>query len=170
MTRTTGGSWLADAARGALAGAVGTWLMDLVTTGLLEGQSRETTRREEAARPNGKGSVENLVDRIEKMSGRPFDPRQRTMLTQVIHYGLGVAPGALYGALRHRVPLLGAGRGLVYGLVLWAVNDEYANTALGLAGPFGAYPLQTHWRGLVGHVVLGMATDSGIDALGGQGG
>ena len=170
MTRTRGGSWVADAARGAVAGAVGTWLMDLVTTGLLEQQSPETTQREEAARRNGKGTVENLVDRIEAKYGRPLGETQRSMLMQGIHYGLGVAPGAAYAVLRHRVPLVGAGRGLIYGLALWAVNDEYASLALGLSGPFGAYPLETHWRGLVGHVVLGMATDSGIDALGGQGG
>ncbi len=167
MRRTAGGSWLADAARGAVAGAVGTWLMDLVTTGLLEGQSQETKQREEAARPNGKGSVENLVDRIETMSGRPLDETQRSMLMQGIHFGLGVAPGAVYAVLRDRVPLVRAGRGLLYGLLLWAVNDEYANSALGLAAPFDAYPLETHWRGLIGHAVLGTATDSGIDLLGG---
>ena len=160
-------TWLADAGRGAVAGAVGTWLMDLVTTGLLEGQSPETTQREEAARPNGKGSVENLVDRLERTYGRPLSETQRSVLAQGIHFGLGIGPGAVYGVLRHRVPFLGAGRGLVYGLLLWAVNDEYANTALGLAGPFSAYPLETHARGLVGHVVLGMATDSGIAVLGG---
>ncbi len=165
--RAEGRSAVADAARGAIAGVVGTWLMDLVTTGLLEGQKPETAQREEAARPNGKGSVENLVDRIESISGRAFDERQRTMLTQVIHFGLGAGPGALYAALRPHVPLIGAGRGLLYGFLLWAVNDEFLNIELGLAAPFGAYPTETHWRGLVGHAVLGMATDSGVDLLGG---
>jgi uncharacterized membrane protein YagU involved in acid resistance len=157
----------ADAVRGGLAGFAATWLMDLVTTGLYEGQSPETTAHEMAARPNGKGAVENLVDRVEAASGRTFSDAQRSALTQAIHYGLGLGPGVLYAVLRRRMPFLGAGRGLVYGLVLWAVNDEYLNTALGLAGPASAYPLETHWRGLVGHVVLGMATDSAIDITGG---
>lgn len=139
--------------------------MDLVTAGLLEGQSEETTRREQAARPNGKGSVENLVDRIEAMSGRSLDESQRSMLSLGIHFGLGIGPGAIYGALRHRLPQLAAGRGLLYGLLLWAFNDELATSALGLAGPFGAYPLETHWRGFVGHAVLGVATDTGIELL-----
>ena len=39
--------------RGALAGALGTWLMDLVTNGLLEGQSKESLQREKEASPNG---------------------------------------------------------------------------------------------------------------------
>lgn len=154
------------ATSGAIAGGVATWLMDVVTTGLMEGQGPEVREREEAARPNGKGAIENLIDQIEATTGRSLDEAQRSMLTQVIHFGLGVGPGALYAVLRRRVPLIGAGRGLAFGLLLWAVNDEYLNTRLGLAGPFDAYPLETHWRGLVGHVVLGMATDSGIDILG----
>ena len=70
--------------------------------------------------------------------------------------------------LRNRLPLVGAGRGILFGLTLFAVNDELMNTALGLAGPPGAYPLETHWRGLVGHVVLGVATDAGVSVLGGR--
>jgi uncharacterized membrane protein YagU involved in acid resistance len=141
--------------------------MDLVTTGLLEAQSAETTRREEAARPDGKGSVESLVDRIEAITGWSLTGSQRAAAMQGIHFGLGICPGALYGAVRRDLPLIGARRGLVYGVLLWAVNDEYLNTKLGLAAPFAAYPLETHWRGFVGHVVLGMATDAGVDILGG---
>lgn len=159
---------LGKAVRGTVAGVAGTWLMDVVTTGLLEGQSEETKAREEAARPNGKHAVTNLVDRIETVTGRTFDERQRSMLTQAIHFGLGAVPGAIYAILRRRVPVLAAGHGLLYGLLLWAVNDEYLNTALGLAGPFEAYPLETHWRGLVGHAVLGVATDVAIDLLPGR--
>jgi len=154
---------------GALGGAMGTWLMDLVTTGLLEGQSKESLRREKEASPNGKSSVANLVDRIEGLAGVTLKANQRSMATQAIHYGLGILPGALYGSLRNRLPLLGAGRGVVYGVILWAVNDEYLNARLGLAGDFGAYPFQTHWRGLVGHIALGVATDTAVDVLGGLG-
>jgi hypothetical protein len=141
--------------------------MDLTTTGLLEGQSDEVTRREEAARPNGQGAVANLVDRLESEFGLPVDASTRPALENAIHFGLGIVPGALYGVLRNRIPLLGAGHGIVYGVLLWAVNDEVLNTWLGLAGAFDAYPAETHWRGLVGHVVLGITTDATVTALGG---
>jgi hypothetical protein len=167
MARPVQTSWLSDAVRGAIAGAVGTWLMDLATTGLVEGQSGDSKRREEAARPNDKSSLANLLDRIEAATGASLDDARRTTAIQVMHYGLGALPGAAYGVVRRRLPLFGAGRGLVYGLALFAVNDEYLNMKLGLAGPFGAYPADTHWRGLVGHAVLGAATDTGIDLLGG---
>ncbi len=156
------------AVRGAIAGAIATWLMDLVTTGVLEGQSKQTLQREKAASPNGKSSIANLIDRIEGTTGIALEPDQRSVAMNAIHFGLGIVPGALYGILRDRVPFLGAGRGVLYGFILWAVSDEYLNSKLGLAGSFGAYPLESHWRGLVGHIALGAATDTGIDVLGGH--
>ena len=155
---TRSSSLIGDMARGALAGAAATWLMDLVTTGMVQQQSEAAREREEAARPNGRSSVDNLVARLEQDFNLRLDDGARARLSSAIHYGLGAVPGAAYAALANRVPLVGAANGLLYGVVLWALNDEYLNTKLGLAGPFDAYPGETHWRGLVGHVVLGAAT------------
>ncbi|NJD29833.1 MAG: hypothetical protein FIA92_16265, partial [Chloroflexi bacterium] len=91
-------SLLGGALRGAIAGLVATWIMDLVTTGMLEGQSKETTERERAARPNGQSTVANLLDWIEAQTGTTLDGGQRVLASQVIHYLLGIVPGALYGA------------------------------------------------------------------------
>jgi uncharacterized membrane protein YagU involved in acid resistance len=156
-----------DAFRGALAGAAATWLMDLVTTGMLDAQPREVTERECAAQPNGKSSVANLVDRVESTTGVHVPMARRPTLEYAIHYGLGIVPGAIYGVIRRYLPFATVGRGLAYGMVLFAANDEYANTKLGLAGPPGAYPPETHLRGLTGHAVLGMATETGIELMGG---
>ena len=161
------GPFVRDGLRGALAGAAAVWVMDLVTTALLDYQPREVTDREEAARPRGKPALDNLVARLEGDLAVELTEDQRNGLIQLLHYGLGVFPGVLYALLRKRVPLLGAANGVVYGLLLFAVNDEYLNTRLGLAGPFSAYPVETHWRGLVGHIALGVTTDTGIDLLGG---
>jgi uncharacterized membrane protein YagU involved in acid resistance len=158
---------LRDALRGAVAGAAAVWLMDLVTTAMLDGQPPEVTAREEAAQPNGKPALVNLVERLEAEYEVELSDDQRESLVQVLHYGLGVLPGAVYGALRSRVPLVGTANGLLYGLLLYVVNDEYLNSRLGFAAPFGAYPVESHWRGLVGHAVLGAATDTGIELLGG---
>jgi hypothetical protein len=156
-----------SALRGAIAGAVATWLMDQVTTALLEKQSAEDTQSEEQARPNGKSSIENMLDRAEQLAGLQLGDEQRPLALQAIHYGLGVIPGAMYGVLRSRLSLVGAGRGVVYGLLLFAINDEYLNTELGFAGPYDAYPAQTHLRGALGHAVLGGTTDTVLDLLGG---
>lgn len=87
----------------------------------------------------------NVVDHIKAAYDLSLDEVQRSIALQAIRFGLGIIPGALYGVL----------------------NDEYLNTRLGLSGPFEAYPLATHWRGLVGHAVLAVATDTGIDRPGG---
>lgn len=142
--------------------------MDLVTTGLYSQQSEAVTAREAAARPRGEPSAANLVDLASARMGLPLDGEQRYAAIQAAHYALGVVPGALYAVLRDRLPFLGAARGLVYGTLLFAINDEYMNTRLGLAAPPEAYPVETHVRGLVGHLVLGVATDAGIDILGGS--
>jgi hypothetical protein len=156
-----------DAIRGALAGAAATWLMDLVTTGMLEAQPREITERERAAQPNGKSSVGNLIDRVEAETGLSIPPSRRPFLETMTHYALGIVPGAIYGVLRRYIPFARLGRGLGYGGALFAVNDEYANWKLGLSGPPGAYPIESHFRGLTGHAVLGMATETGIQLMGG---
>jgi hypothetical protein len=156
-----------DALRGALAGAAATWAMDQVTTAMYEAQPRDVTEREAAAQPNGKPSVTNLVDRVQAQAGLVIPETRRPMIEMAIHYALGVVPGAIYGVARRRVPFARLGRGLAYGTGLFIINDEYMNTKLGLAGPVEAYPPETHLRGLVGHAVLGMSTETGIQLLGG---
>jgi hypothetical protein len=158
---------LRDAIRGGIAGAVATWLMDLVTTVLYETQAPEVTAQEAAARPNSKSSVANLLDRVEAETGVVVPPARRPMLEQATHYALGIIPGAVYGITRRWLKPIRFRSGLLYGLVLFFANDEYANTKLKLAGPPQAYPPESHFRGLAGHAVLGVATETGIQLLGG---
>lgn len=152
--------------KGAVAGAAATWVMDLVTTGMVQSQSASDKKREQAAMPNGKSSVSNLVDRLDAGLGLGMSDDAKSTAGQAVHFGLGIAPGALYGVLR-RLPLVGAANGILFGALLFVANDEYLNTALGLTGPFDAYPMSSHLRGLVGHMVLGATTDSVLDLLGG---
>lgn len=161
------GSPFGDILRGAVAGGVATWVMDQVTTGMLASQPPDVTEREEAARPNGQSALENLVDMVAATLDIELAPDTRATVTRAAHYALGVVPGAKYGLVRRRVPFVGAGRGLLYGFLLWAILDEYLATRLGIAAAPEAYPPETHLRGLVGHLVLGVVTDAGIDVLGG---
>ena len=156
-----------DALRCAVAGAAATWLMDRLTTGMLQLQEPAVTAREEAAQANGKSSVANLVDRFEAGTGVAVPAERRPMVESAVHYLLGIVPGAIYGVVRRRIPFMRIANGLGFGMAIFAANDEYANTALRLSGPPTAYPLQTHFRGLAGHAVLGVATETGIVLLGG---
>ncbi len=153
--------------RGAIAGAAATWVMDQVTTAMLSAQPREVTEQEREAQPNGQSSAANLVDQISGATGTTLSEPARGRAATAVHWALGVVPGALYAVARRRLPLVGAAGGLLYGLLLFAGNDEALNSALGLSGPPDAYPAASHARGLAGHLVLGAVTDSVLDALGG---
>jgi hypothetical protein len=152
--------------RGALAGAAATWLMDRVTTVLYDTQAPDVIEQELAARANGKSSVTNMVDRFEAETGLRVPPARRGLVETAVHYALGAVPGAFY-AIARKVAFLRALNGAGYGLALFALNDEYLNAKLGFAGPARAYPPETHFRGLAGHAVLGVATETGIQLLGG---
>ena len=156
-----------NAVRGAIAGAAATWAMDQVTTVMLAVQAPEVTKQETAAQANGKSSVSNLVDRVEAETGMVVPPARRPLVERLVHYALGAIPGAIYGVVRRWIPFARAGSGLFYGLGIFAANDEYLNTKLGLAAAPSAYPPETHIRGLAGHAVLGVATETGIQLLGG---
>lgn len=160
-------SLFGDAARGAIAGVAATWAMDQVTTVMLSVQAPEVTKLEEGARANGKSSVTNLVDKVEAGTGLVVPRKHRPLAEQVAHYALGAVPGAIYGVARRWLPFTRAGSGLLYGLGVFTLNDEYLNTRLGLSAPPQAYPPETHMRGLAGHAVLGVATETGIQLLGG---
>jgi hypothetical protein len=160
-------SLFGDATRGAIAGAAATWAMDQVTTVMLHVQAPEVTTLEAAAQANGKSSVANLVDRIEAETGLAVPPARRAVVERAAHYALGAVPGAIYGVLRRWIPFARAGSGLFYGLGVFALNDEYLNARLGLSSGPRAYPPETHVRGLAGHAVLGVATETGIQLLGG---
>lgn len=163
--RRRAGSRIGRALVGAIAGGAATWTMDLVTSGLASKESEAAKEQEEAAQPNGRSTVGNLVARLDDELGLELDEEAKSTLSSVVHYSLGIVPAALYAVLRYPFPALSAGRGILYGLALWAVNDELLTTKLGLAGPPSAYPASSHWRGLVGHAVLGMVTDTTITLL-----
>lgn len=115
--------------------------MDQATTFLLDEQPAEVTKREKVARRRS----------------QPPAPG--------VHWAMGVAAGALYGALRNRARSMRAGSGLAFGTAVFLLVDEAAQTALGFSPPPRAFPWQTHARGLAGHLVLGAVIEAPFDVL-----
>lgn len=146
-----------DVVKGASAGAVGVWAMDVATWALYRRQSPASLRQEKRTRQFGKDPAHAAAAWINRLTGTQ-EQEEPNALGLVIHYQLGMAPAAVYVKLRRRIPWLRAGRGAVYGFLL-------AGRALRLAGRQRDYPWQAHARGLVGHVVLGMVTEMTLDVL-----
>ena len=160
-----GGGMLADLARGAVAGAVGTWAMDKVTQWMWSREGADALEREMEVRPGGLDPAHAIANRVAGAMGKELDPRQPHPAGVGVHYALGIVPGAVYGALRGRVGGVDALGGLLYGLGLFVFEDEGANALLGTSGKPTEYPWQAHVRGLVGHMVLGVATHATLEMM-----
>jgi hypothetical protein len=161
-----------DALAGAAAGVAAVWVMDRIDwfnfrRGLDNTRTRQQTRQ---ARPNGMDPAQVLAAETADQAGRALTRRQLDTAGLIVHYGLGMMPGALYGVLRGRVAYLDAGRGSLFGLGLFLIKDEGMNAALGLSGRPQDYPWTAHARGLVAHLAYGLVTDALCRAVSGPSG
>ena len=163
--RVGGATVRTEAARGAAAGAVGVVAMDVVTWVMYRRQSRRDLLQEKRARVFGKDTAHAAVRHVTRAMGSDAGTGEPNGAGIAVHYGLGMGPAAVYAVQRRRWPQLRAGGGALYGFLLFVINDELAAPLLRLAGPPKAYPPTTHVRGLVGHVVLGMATEAALNAI-----
>jgi hypothetical protein len=153
-----------DLVRGALAGIVATWAMGKVTTYLYEREAPEARKREDDAR-EGKTAYGVAAEKGAAIVGAELTAEEREKAGAAIHWALGAGAGALYGALRGRVPGVDAGAGLLYGTAFFLVMDEGGNVALGLTPGPRAFPWQAHARGLAGHLAFGVAAEQAMRIL-----
>lgn len=160
-----GGKMVTDALIGALAGAAGVWVMDRVDWFVFNREAAKTRARTYAARPDGLDPGHVIANRVASLAGKDLTPAQPNRAGLVVHYNLGIIPGALYGVLHDRAPMIGAGRGLLYGTGLALVQDEAIVASAGLSGPLTKYPWQAHARGLLAHLVYGVVLDAGVRTL-----
>jgi hypothetical protein len=153
-----------DMVKGAIAGAAATFVMDRVDWLLYDLEPSESRRRTWEVRPDHKDPAHVIASRTSQALGAGPLPQFHPAGTAV-HYAIGVAPAVIYGAMRTRVPSVGAGRGLAYGFAMFVLEDEIANPALGFAAFPQRYPWQPHARGLLSHLVYGFVTDLVLRAL-----
>ncbi len=148
-------SVVADVVIGAAAGAIAVWVMDRMDWFAYNHESEEARQRTIAARPNGMDPAHLVADKM--TVGEITQPHPAGI---AVHYSLGIAPGALYGALHQTVPGLSVGRGSLFGLGLFLMQDEGLNAVTGLSGKPQQYPWQAHARGLAAHMLYGVVMDS----------
>ena len=163
IRRTKGGTGAA-AIKGAIAGAVATWLMGRMTTYMYERESKGAREVEDRAR-NGKTSYGVAAEKAAGLAGRSLDDQQREQLGSVIHWALGIGTGAVYAVLRRRFAGVGKAGGAAFGAVFWGLVDEGLVSGLGLTPGPAAFPWQTHARGLAGHLTFGTVTDATLRVL-----
>ena len=153
-----------DLIKGAIAGAVATWVMGKVTGTMYAREDRGARRQEDDVR-GGKTAYGVAAERAAVALGATLDDRRREQLGSALHWALGIGAGATYALLRRRFQSLGRGSGIGFGTMFWAAVDERLVPALGLAAGPRAFPWQTHARGLAGHLTFGTITDRTLRVL-----
>jgi hypothetical protein len=139
---------------GAAAGYLAGQVMDKATTWFYERQSDASKRRESELLPEGApmASARKLAGLV---GAEPTDDQAGT-IASTLHQSLGQLYGVVAAALaRNGVPPVTAG--LASGAGGFLLVDELANS-LFFTPPPQAYPVESHLRGLVGHLTFGATT------------
>lgn len=153
-----------DLLKGAIAGAVATFVMGKVTNYMYEHEDRDARRAEDEVRGE-RSSFEVAAAKAASAAGASLDRHQRQQLGSAMHWALGIGAGAAYAVLRRRFQGLGSVAGTAFGTGFWAFMDEGLVPALGLSPGPSAFPWQAHARGLVGHLTFGTVTDGTLRLL-----
>ncbi len=165
MSRSTRGHTIGeDLVKGAIAGAVATYVMGRITTFMYDREDRRARKQEDEARGGGT-SYGTAAEKGAELVGSRLTSKQREQAGSAIHWALGIGAGAGYAVVRRRLAFLGSTVGTAFGTAFWAFVDEGVVPALGLTpGPL-AFPWQAHARGLVGHLTFGTVTDGTLRVL-----
>jgi len=153
-----------DLIKGAIAGAVATWVMGKVTSAMYAREDRGARRREDEAH-EGKTAYGVAAEKAAHAVGADLGDEQRESLGSAIHWALGIGSGAAYAVLRRRFDAVGRGAGFGFGTAFWAAIDEGLVPALGLTKGPRAFPWQTHARGLAGHLSFGAVAEGTLRVL-----
>jgi hypothetical protein len=157
-------------AKGAVAGLVGTFAMDLLwyrryrrdggTDGFLDWElSASTASYDQAGAPAqiGKRMVEGYLQ-------RELPPESARTMNNAVHLLTGAAWGVVHGILTTSIGPPRARYGPVTGAAAWA--GSYAMlTPAGVYKPMWEYPREVLWKDLSAHLVFGLGTGIAYSAL-----
>lgn len=154
------------ALRGFAAGAIGVTAMDyLVTWPMYKIEDSKAYEKEKELQPEGKWAGHVGVKKLSNALGADLSEDKIFYAGKINHYMIGMAPAALYALYYNQVPILKSSKGLLFGLGLFILMDEIVTPALGLSGPTTKYPWQAHARGLLGHLMFGVATHFALEVM-----
>jgi uncharacterized membrane protein YagU involved in acid resistance len=93
-------------------------------------------------------------------TGRRLLQSEQDVAGPLMHYGFGIAVGAVYGALAETRPEVTRFGGVPFGLGVWASADEVAVPAAGLSAAPWDRPLRAHSYSMLSHAVYGLTTEA----------
>lgn len=121
---------------------------------------RADAQEKPPAKGQEKPATVKVADAIaKKMIGRKLRKKEQKRAGEAVHYAMGTASAALYGACAEVTPLVTAGEGLAFGAGVWLLADEVSVPALGFSKPPAEIPLSTHASAFVSHLIYGLTTE-----------
>jgi hypothetical protein len=134
--------------------------MDQATGWYLERQSEASRRREEEVAPGGAPVL--VGKKLAGLGGREVTDEQAARIGLFVHRFLGMTYGMAATALaRKSVPPLRAG--VATGVAAFVAVDEGVLSAFFTPPPW-AYPVESHLRGVVGHLAYGTVSGAMLSA------
>jgi uncharacterized membrane protein YagU involved in acid resistance len=143
-----------DIVIGLIAGLIATQVTNFAQ-GPLQRTTPDAVKQQEQRNHLGDTTSLVAVRRVADYFGASPSQRQMTWLARAIHFGVGMAWGPVYGLLRGYGGLGPLGAGLITGTTMSLTLDEGVVPALGLSAANQDYPLFTHIRGFLAHLVYG---------------
>ncbi len=144
-----------DAAVVTPAGYVATKAMEQVSMKTYELEPEEDRKREDAVRPGPpfRLAAEKLSQRV---LGIESNEDRASTAGMALHYLGGLSWVPVYMVLRRTRGWNPVAAGLATGASQSLILDEMITPAIGASAPNTAYPLSTHVRGFVSHLVYGL--------------
>lgn len=144
-----------DLALSSAAAYLATKVMEPVSMKLYELERAAARAREDEVGPGMPPRV--AAEKIAKALGLELNASQLDRLSLVLHYGLAMQWAPLYPLLRRFTTLDPIAAGLATGAAMSLIADELITRAFGFSAPNLDYPLITHVRGVLAHLVFGLA-------------
>lgn len=169
---------------GLLAGLAGTAAMNLVSVVWSAAAGRdgqpEDSHHQQGSRPDVEHAKEELwpaeapgsiatTRTAEAIAApvlqRPLSGEERRRGGTLVHYSFGASAGVVYCLTATGWPAITAGRGAIFGMLVWAGAVASVLPALGLAAPVTRYSMKENAYGVAGHLAYGVALEAVRRAL-----
>ncbi|QGK68712.1 DUF1440 domain-containing protein [Allosaccharopolyspora coralli] len=158
----TAATVLEDLAVSAVAGYLGTKVMEPISMALYHRESEQHRAQEDEARPGPPFQV--AAEKTAHLLGVTLHDQRLQQASMGLHYGLGISWAPLYALLRRHTTLPPLPAGLTMGTAMSLIADELLTPLVGFSAPNRAYPLVTHARGYAAHLAFGLAVASVTEA------
>jgi len=152
------------AVAGAVGGLVGAWTMNQAHAAISKLKKQSNGPSQSGGDSAESGESEDATMKVagktfKVVAGRQLSHEQKKKAGPVVHYAMGAAMGAAFGAVSETQRRLTPVAGPIFGSAVFVAADEIGVPLAGLSGPPTSYPISSHLEALAAHLVYGVTAD-----------